>query len=391
MTEPSAARAAFGPGFLLHHQRVYAMFFLYAATLGGILSRIADVQRGMDVAEGALGVGLLGMALGTQIALVLCGPLVEGLGLRRTVLAATPLLALGEIAASMMPGIPGFFLCLMVAGIGVGMLEIVLNLEADRAEFALGRRIMNRAHSFWSLGFFASGVSGALGAALGLSPTINLILLNVVTLSLTLWLMSGVRPAPHRFVHAGVPTPRFVAPTPAILGLVLVTLSAMLLEGAGNDWSIIYMRDTFGTPAWLSTLAFATGALAQALTRAFADPFIDRHGPVNVARTLLTVLGIGALVVTLSPTPWLSLLGFALMGIGTAVLFPLAVSAAAQRTDRPAAVNIAALAQTSFIVFLIAPPLLGFIAEHFGIRSAYGLGLPLVVLSLFLVRSLHPR
>jgi MFS family permease len=367
------------------------MFFLYAATLGGILSRLADVQRNMDVAEGALGVGLLGMALGTQIALVLGGGLVERLGLRRTILCATPVLALGQIAASTMPGIPGFFLCLMVAGFAVGMLEIVLNLEADRAEFALGRRIMNRAHSFWSFGFFASGLSGALGAALGLSPTLNLVLLNAVTLTLTLWLMSGVRPAPHRFAHSGAPPPRFVAPTPAILGLVLVTLSAMLMEGAGNDWSIIYMRDTFGTPAWISTFAFATGALAQALTRLFADPFIDRFGPETVARTLLKVLGVGSLIVTFSPAPALSLAGFALMGIGTAVIFPLAVSAAAQRTDRPAAVNIAALAQTSFVIFLIAPPLLGFIAEHFGIRSAFGLGLPLVALSLVLVRSLHPR
>jgi MFS family permease len=70
------------------------------------------------------------------------------------------------------------------------------------------------------------------------------------------------------------------------------------------------------------------------------------------------------------------------MGVGTSVMFPLAMSAAAQRTDRPAATNVAALAQISFVGFLLGPPLLGFVAEHWGIRWTFGLGLPLVVLSL---------
>ena len=64
------------------------------------------------------------------------------------------------------------------------------------------------------------------------------------------------------------------------------------------------------------------------------------------------------------------------------MIFPLAMSAAAQRTDRPAATNVAALAQTSFVSFLLAPPLLGFVAEHLSIRWTFGLGLPLVALSL---------
>jgi MFS family permease len=105
---------------------------------------------------------------------------------------------------------------------------------------------------------------------------------------------------------------------------------------------------------------------------------------------MLILLGIGALMVTFSPTPLVALLGFALMGIGTSSIFPLAMSAAAQRTDRRAAANVAALAQLSFVVFLMAPPLLGFVAEHIGIRYAFGLGLPLVVLGLAFVKRFEP-
>ena len=101
-----------------------------------------------------------------------------------------------------------------------------------------------------------------------------------------------------------------------------------------------------------------------------------------IARTLLGVLGLGTLMVTFAPASPVALLGLALMGVGTSVMFPLAMSAAAQRVDRPAATNVAALAQISFVSFLLGPPLLGFVAEHLGIRSAFGVGLPLVMLSM---------
>jgi MFS family permease len=87
----------------------------------------------------------------------------------------------------------------------------------------------------------------------------------------------------------------------------------------------------------------------------------------------------------------MALVGFALIGMGTSVIFPLAMSAAAQRTDRPAATNVAALAQISFVAFLLGPPLLGYVAEHFGIRWSFGIGLPLVVLSLLTANALGRR
>ena len=126
----------------------------------------------------------------------------------------------------------------------------------------------------------------------------------------------------------------------------------------------------------------ATGAFAQGTARYVADRFVERHSPLLIARTLLGVLGLGALMVTFAPASPVALLGFALMGVGTSVMFPLAMSAAAQRVDRPAATNVAALAQISFVSFLLGPPLLGFVAEHLGIRWAFGVGLPLVMLSL---------
>jgi MFS family permease len=87
-------------------------------------------------------------------------------------------------------------------------------------------------------------------------------------------------------------------------------------------------------------------------------------------------------------SPVISLLGFVLIGIGCSVMFPLAISAAAQRTDRPSAINVASMAQTSFMIFLLGPPLLGTLGEHFGTQWIYGVGAPLAVLSLFTADTL---
>ena len=59
--------------------------------------------------------------------------------------------------------------------------------------------------------------------------------------------------------------------------------------------------------------------------------------------------------------------------------------------DRDAATNVAALAQISFITFLVAPPLLEFIGEYFGIRVSFGVAFPLVVLSWFTLYALVPE
>jgi len=99
----------------------------------------------------------------------------------------------------------------------------------------------------------------------------------------------------------------------------------------------------------------------------------------------------GLCAVWLAPHPYVALLGFALMGGGCSAVYPLAVSAAAQRTDRPAHLNVAALGQMSFVVFFLAPPLLGFVAEHAGIRVAYLVCLPVIIAALCLTKALKPR
>jgi MFS family permease len=370
------------------HFRVFGAFFIYSFCLGGIYPRIGDIQTALQIEEGTLGLALIGMSVGTLISLTFASSILEKVGYRRAILALIPALSVLFAIAVLALNPLALFILFLPVGMTIGAIEIIINLEADRVEHQLGYRIMNRAHAFWSFGFFASGITGGLISQAGISPQAHLAFMVPIVVLGTALLLGKFEPAAHRASTSTEPAPRFARPTFAIMILVLVTLSAMLLEGGGADWSAIYMRDVFAATPFIAGLAVAAGPLLQAITRFFADAFVERFSPTNVARVLLSVQGIGGLLVFFASSVPMALAGFAVIGIGTSAMFPLAMSAAAQRNDRAAVINVAALAQTSFVAFLLGPPLLGFVAEHFGVRWSFGLALPLVIVSFALAGAL---
>jgi len=372
-------------------QRVYGGFFIYSFCMGSLPPRLPDIQRAMGIEEGALGFGLIGAAVGTLISLSLAAPWLEKFGYRRSILTLIPLLSLFYAIASFANGPLAFFLLLLPVGLVIGGIEIILNLEADRTEHLIGHRIMNRAHAFWSFGFFSAGIISAGIAQTGLEVHTHLLLMVPVVVIGVALLLGHFDPAPHRTGGSTDETKGFAWPTPGILILVIVTLSAMIMEGAGIDWSAIYMRDEFQVTPFVAGFAVALGAFTQAVTRFFVDRFVERYSPTLVSRVLLSILLAGALLIFFASAEWMALLGFGLAGVGTSAIFPLAMSAAAQRTDRPAATNVASLAQTSFTAFVLGPPLLGYVAQYLGIRWSFGIGIPLVILSLIFADALGKK
>ncbi len=373
---------------LAPQQRLYAAFALYSIAMGSIYPRLPEIKKAMGVEEGILGLALIGAPIGTLFALSFASPFIEKIGFRRMLLTGIPAAALFYAMAVFTTTPFMFFLLLIPAGLAIGCLEIVINVEADRVEAVQKRRIMNRAHSFWSFGFFIAGITGATFAHLGVAPRWHLIIVLACVSIIVFYMLRDFTPAPSR-EETEQPAKGFAIPSKPILILVIITLPAMLMEGAGIDWSAIYMDSTFSSSAFIAGIAVAVVTLSQGITRYFADSFVEKYSPITVGRVLLLCMAAGILLVLFPVSALVSLIGFGILGIGTSVLFPLAMSAAAQRTDRPATVNVAALAQISFVAFLAGPPILGFVAERWGIQWVYGFGLPLVILSFVKVRALE--
>lgn len=373
------------------HHRIYTCFFLFAVSLGALLARMPDLQVALGVNKSELGLTLIGMAIGALISLTLSSPLIAHLGARTTAFVTV----LGTAAAfALVPWVgaaPLVFAILFCAGLLAGALEINLNVEIDRIEAQLGRGVMNRAHGFWSLGFFVTALIASVVRQAEISMQLHLAVTLAVVLVVGTVAISGIRNAPARALSYHAKAPLLALPTLGLLPLCMIGIAAFLVEGAGIDWSAIYMRDVFAVEPFLGGLGLTLFTFFMAMARLFIDPIVDRFGARAVATVLLVLSGMGLAAVWLAPHPYVALFGFALMGAGCSAVYPLAVSAAAQRTDRLAQVNVAALGQVTFIVFFLAPPLLGFVAEHAGMRTSYLVCLPLVVYALFSVKALAPR
>jgi MFS family permease len=362
--------------------RIYASFFLFAVTTGALMARLPDIQTHLGISEGQLGLTMIGMAIGSLISLTFGPPVVEKLGFRKTALLTVLGPALLFATIPWLPVAPAMFVVLFFAGLLAGALEINLNVEIDRLEVQTGQRFMNRAHGFWSVGFFVTALFGAMIRQSGLSAGWHLGIVAIIVVLVAGFLLFSATEAPKPAKVEGQ-NHGFAFPNLGLLPLCLIGFAAFLVEGAGIDWSAIYMRNVFAVEPFIGGMGLTLFAFFMAAMRLSADPIVARFGPRNVAMVMLTAASFGALLVGTAPTAALALLGFALMGAGCSAVYPLAVSAAAQRTDRPAAVNVAAIGQVSFVVFFLAPPLLGFVAEFLGIRWSYLICLPLLLAGLW--------
>ena len=368
---------------------VFVSFFLYAFSLGTLFPRLGDLQNQMDIDKATLGFALIGLPLGVQITLLFADRIVRRFNFRLILMLGIPLLSISQCFAALSQGPFMFAGILILGGVSIALIEVAVNLEADRVEAQSGQRIMNRSHAYWSFGFFGAGIAGAGFSQLGISPFVHFALVTVFGSTLTILLFVKYNAAKPRRQSVVVKNKSFVWPSKGIFLLVFFSLSAMLVEGASIDWSVIFMRDIFNTVPIVSGLALALAAIAQGFIRYFADQFVDKYGPgrVSLYSLIAMVLGVGCVVFSFDPM--IALLGFLLMGGGSAVIFPLAMSAAAQRTDKTPEENVASLAQFVFVIFLLAPPILGFVGEYFGLRWSFALCFPLLIISFFTIHSLN--
>ena len=368
---------------------VFVSFFLYAFSLGTLFPRLGDLQTQMNIDKATLGFALIGLPLGVQFTLLFADRIVRRFDFRHILMLGIPLLSISQCFAGLSQSPHMFAGILILGGAAIAVIEVAVNLEADRVEAHSGHRIMNRSHAYWSFGFFGAGITGAGFSQLGISPFLHFALITVLVSVLTIFLFAKYNAAKPRRQGIVVKNKGFVWPSKGIFMLVFFSLSAMLVEGASIDWSVIFMRDIFDTVPIVSGLSLALAAIAQGFIRYFADQFVDKYGPekVSLYSLIIMVLGVGCVVFSFEPVT--ALIGFLLMGGGSAVIFPLAMSAAAQRSDKTPEENVASLAQFVFVIFLLAPPILGFVGEHLGLRWSFALCFPLLIISFFTIHSLN--
>jgi MFS family permease len=368
------------------------IFFLQPIAFGSWLPRIPDIQAKLGIGPADLALALLGMPVGILVTLPFAGRFVSRIGGRATIIY-------GFMVFLAVVSLPGFadsivmlFVALMIVGVALSTLELGLNVEADRAEKTTGLVIMNRCHGFWSLGIMAGSLIGAGAAALHLPAQWSIAVVALLVLPLAIAASLRLPLARKAVTGASVaPSGPFKLPSLALLGICAFAFGVTMTEGAIGDWSAVYLKDVLSAGGAATGLGYSVFACLVATGRFAGDYMKGRFGAVAVARGCGCASLLGLLIVVFANGTVVALFGFAAIGMGVSVGFPLAVTASAGLTDRPAAASVAILSFIALLGFLVGPPLIGFVGEVWGLRVGLAILLVPLAASLAFTKRLTPR
>lgn len=346
-------------------------FFIQGIVFASWASRIPDIKESLRLSDAGLGGLLLALPAGQMAGMALSGYLVSRFGSRLIMLIAAflypgSLILLG--AANSVVLLAG---ALVLFGLCANLINIAANTQAVGVEALYRRSILAGFHGLWSLAGFTGGLLGALMVAHHQTPLVHYAIVFAITMLLIATSAAYLLPrdAPKKTGSNSI----FVKPDKNIIVLGLITFACMICEGTMFDWSGVYFEQVVQAPVEVSRLGFIAFMSAMAGGRFAADYFITRFGVKPMLKASGLIILTGLLLSVALPTLVPATIGFLLVGLGVASVVPLSYSIAGRSKTIAPGVALAMVSSIGFLGFLLGPPLIGFVAEGYGLRWSFTL------------------
>ena len=372
------------------------------------LSRLPDVRDDLGLTPATIGTMLLIASLGSLLTLPTSGPIVTKIGARASGRIGVLIWALGIVCAgigALNASIPLATAGLVLIAAGNGLWGATMNIEAGLVQAAVRRTVVPVIQAMYAVGMLGGALLGALAAQMRLSLGAHLFGLAALELLacgtavgfyLTKEEVAALAPA-HDKSDGGEASSKKAKGLTRVAWrekqtvlIALMVMSAGLMEGAANDWLNLSMVDGYGYSTAAASAAFAFFLLMMTIVR-FASPRLEaRLGSPKLLRITFTCAVVGLLLVAFAPHHLFAVAGIALWGIGSALGFPLGISAlSVDPVMTPARVSV--LSTVNYGAALIGPPLLGLIADHIGYHRALAFVALPVLLAIVLAGQVPDR
>ncbi|MEU5041654.1 MFS transporter [Streptomyces griseorubiginosus] len=365
------------PAVRRRRQALYLFFFLPGIALSSWVTRTPDVRDQLGASTGQMGLILFGLSVGSMLGILCSGRLVARLGTRPVILlgtvlivAATGVIGAGSAAASAPLVTTGLFL--FGAGIGAG--EVAVNVDGADVERITGRPVLPTLHGCFSLGTVIGALAGMTATAAEVPVSWHLGVVALVATGMLLHasralvgnvgLSTGTRTADP--VKGAAPQ---VWKDRKLLLIGAIVLAMALAEGAANDWLPLLMVDGHGLDATAGSLVYVGFAAAMTLGRFCGTYFLVRFGRAAVVRASAVSGAVGLVLVIFSDNVVIAAASVLFWGLGASLGFPVALSAAGDSGPEQTA-RVSLVAIIGYVAFLVGPPALGFLGDHYGLRSA---------------------
>ncbi len=364
---------------------LFGLFVVIGVATSTWVTRTPALRDALQASTEQMGMILFGFSLGSMAGILSSNWLVDRLHARRAMvagmavnLAGLALLAVGAGMASVAVVVLSF----MLFGVGMGWADIAVNVEGGAIEKLQQRPLMTTLHGCFSLGAMLGAMLGTLMAWLQVPVMHHLLGVVVVGGVLTAPLvrrvenLSAVKAAVEGAGdagHGGFVLNAFKDPRVLLIGLFALGLA--LTEGAAHDWLPLLMVDGYQFSNAQGTLIYMLFTLGVTVARLGGQWLLQRFTRLALMRASAVLAGSGLLVVVWAQSPVLGAIAVVLWGLGAALGFPLALSAAAEGEGNSAQ-RVGAVASLGYVAILVGPPALGFVGEVWGLRLAM---LPVVV------------
>jgi len=342
------------------------VFFIVGFAFAAWAALVPFAKARAGLSDGALGLLLLGLGIGSIIAMPLAGASAARFGCRRVMVAAALAAAAALPFLAALSALPAFVAALVVFGAGLGAMDVAMNIQAIIVERASGRSMMSGFHGLFSLG----GIAGAGGMAVLLSAGVPpLLAASCVSLGIAAALAASAR---HLLPYgARKEGPAFAVPRGVVLLIGALAFVLFLAEGAVLDWSAVFLTSVRHMDASYAGLGYAAFAATMTAGRLAGDRIVDRLGPRRVVLTGGLCAAAGFVASVAAPSWQAALGGYALVGVGCANIVPVLFSAVGRQTAMPENVAVPAITTLGYAGILAGPAGIGFVAHLTSLPAAF--------------------
>jgi MFS family permease len=363
---------------------VVARFLVHGLVVSTWVSRIPAIKGSLALSDGALGMALLGTALGSAAGIPLSGWLVTRAGSRRASTWTSAAFALVLLLPALAGNLVQLFLALFAFGAMAGADDVAMNSQAVSVERTEGEPSMSRFHAMFSLGGILGAGAGAVIARCGIAarPHLTVAAVLILTFSLATAPFLTETRQPFRAAHARLRMRDLSLP---LLTLSLIGFCIFLSEGAIADWTAVYLKQVLHAGAGMASSGYAVFSAAMFLSRLAGDRITVRLGRAWTIRGGALLAASGLAIALLVPHPSWALPGLAMVGAGYSSIIPLVFAAGGRLNPANEGAGVAIVSGLGYLGFLAGPPTIGFVSHLASLRMGLCVVVVLSVLAAALV------
>lgn len=341
-------------------------FFISGFSFATWASRIPNIKTAFGFNEAELGTILLAMPIGSLIGLPISGWLVSKYNSRVPLTVGYGLNALSLALIGFAYNTFTLIAAICIFAFTTRIFNISVNTQTLTLQKRFEKKIIGSFHGYWSIG----GIAGILLSTFLLSLNVSLqfhfigvaLLMILVTAYSYQYLLKGDRSETGNKLILN-------KPDPYIFYLGIVVFLCAICEGGMFDWSGIYFKEVLNIEIF--TYGYLIFMTFMAASRFLSDIIISRFGMpfTYIMSATCIVIGIGLSVAI--PTFWTAMIGFSLVGFGTAAIIPMSYALAGASKKYSPGMAISIIATYSITGMLLGPPLIGYLAHAFNLRISF--------------------